>query len=127
MEMNAHAQAFQISVVLCFAAPGSLISQMAAWFQMSLMNPRPELRVGDLSQTWMDLLPVLAPCLIIFCALFFLNGSIHLKTWLKAHQHSTSLTFSTPIFFHHLAPLPSCLHCPPLLSAVPPPIVHFGN
>lgn len=127
MEMNAHAQAFQISVVLCFAAPRSLISQMAACFQMSLLNPRPELGVGDLSHTWIDVSPVFSPCLVIFCALVFLNGSIFFKDLAWATP-----TFNISYFFcHHLLPPPCSLtlslHCPPLLPAVPPPIVHCGN
>lgn len=49
--MNALAQAFQNSIVLAYAGPGSLITQMAACFQMSLLNLRQELAEGDLSHT----------------------------------------------------------------------------
>lgn len=66
MEMNAHSQAFQISMVL-----GSLITQMALCFQKSLFNPRLEHRDGDLSYTWMDLPPTVSPHLILFSGLAF--------------------------------------------------------
>lgn len=79
---------------------------------------------ADLGHTWMNLPPVVCPHLILFSVLAL--AWIHAKTWLTSQL--TSFTFFSPhVFLRHLAPLPQSLHCPPLLPAVPPPIVHFGN
>ena len=103
-------------------------SLMDACFQTSLLNPRPELRAGDLSHTWMDLPPVVPPHLI-FSPSLSLHGSIPIKYLAPAAQRLDIFNFfsacllASPCSF---SPLP--IGRPPLPAyTVPPSVVHCGN
>lgn len=106
--MNAHTQAFETSIVLLCSLLGSLITLMAAGFQMSLLNPRPELVEGDLCHTWMDLPPVVSH-LILLSALAF--------AWIHA---PISLIFTSSYATLFLLPSLSTPHacCPSSHSAL---------